>query len=64
MTKVPTSKERINSMPTECRLLILANSLDPDQAQHSVGQFRARTGSKLFDTLMVFPKEFFKKVVC
>ena len=31
-----------------------ANSLDPDQA--------GKTGSKLFDTQMVFLKEFFEKV--
>ena len=44
----------------KCRLLItFANSLDPDQARQNVGP---DLDPKLFDTLMVFPKEFFKKV--
>ena len=31
-------KSLVNSLPTECRLLItFANSLDPDQARHNVG---------------------------
>ena len=34
-----------------------ANSLDPDQDQQNVGP-----ESKLFDTLIVFLKEFFEKV--
>ena len=34
--------------------ITLANSLDPDQSR--------QTGSKLFDTLMVFLKEFCEKV--
>ena len=43
-----------------CRLLItFTNSLDPDQAQQNVG---LDLNLKLFDTLMVFLKEFFKKV--
>ena len=42
------------------RLLItLANSLDPDQARQHVGP---DLDPKLFDTLMVFLKEFFEKV--
>ena len=41
---------------SKCRLLItFTNSLDPDQA-------RACSGSKLFETLIVFLKEFFEKV--
>ena len=41
------------------RLLItFANSLDPDQAQQKKG---ARSGSKLFDTLMVFLKKLILK---
>ena len=36
-----------------------ANSLDPDQARQNVGP---DLDPKLFDTLMVFLKEFFKKV--
>ena len=42
-----------------CRpLMTLANSLDPDQANLTSG----RTGSKLFDILLIFLKEFFQKV--
>ena len=42
------------------RLLItFANNFDPDQARKKC---RAWSGSKLFDTLMVFLKEFFEKV--
>ena len=52
-------KEAFNSMPTECHLVItFANSLDPDQARHSVGP---DLGSNCFNTLMVFLKEFFQK---
>ena len=41
----------------KCRLLLTyGNSLDPYQAQHNVW-----SGSKLFDMLMEFLKEFFKK---
>ena len=43
-----------------CHLLItFANSLDPDQAQQNVGP---DLNLKLFNTLMVFLKEFFIKV--
>ena len=43
-----------------CRLLItFANSLDQDQDRQNVGPDLDR--SKLFDTLMVFLKEFFRK---
>ena len=43
-----------------CRLLIaFANSLDPDQAQ----QMPYLIWIKLFDTLMVFLKESFKKLI-
>ena len=53
----------LNSFPAIgdfCRLLItFANSLDPDQAQ----QCRVWSGSKLFDTLMVFLKDFLKKLI-
>ena len=38
-------------------VFIFSNSLDPDQAQ-----LGARSGSKLFDTLMAFLKEFYEKV--
>ena len=49
----------LNSLPTECHLLItFANSLDPDQARHSVGPDLSPNCL----TLMVFLKEFFKKV--
>ena len=52
-----------NSFPTSgdfCHLLItFANSLDPDQAWKKC---RAWSGSKLFDTLMVFLTDFFEKV--
>ena len=42
---------KVNSLSTECPLLItFANSFNPDQAR-----------SNLFDTLMVFMKEFFEK---
>ena len=44
-----------------CRLLItFANSLDPDQARQNV-EPDLDPKSKLFDTLMVFLKDFFKK---
>ena len=47
------------SLSTEGHLLItFANNLDPDQARQNVG---ARSGSKLFDSPMVFLKEFFEK---
>ena len=53
----------INSMPAGgdfCRLLIFfANSLDPVQAQQNVGP---DLDTKLFVTLMVFLKEFLKKI--
>ena len=39
-------------------LIIYANSLDPDQAQQNVGP----NLDQLFDTLMVFLKDFFEKV--
>ena len=43
-----------------CRQLItFTNSLDPDQNEQNVFQ---RSGSKLFDTLIVVLKEFFEKV--
>ena len=42
-----------------CRLLITnANSLDPDQDQHFVGP---DLNPNLFDTLLVFLKDFFEK---
>ena len=51
----------INSFPASgdfCRLLItFANSLNPDKARQN-----GRSESKLFDTLMVFLKDFLKKV--
>ena len=40
-------------------LMIFAISLDPDQ----VRQNRTRSGSKLFDTLVLFLKEFFEKKI-
>ena len=47
----------LNTFPASgdfcCLLITFANSLDQDQAW---------SGSKLFDTLMVFPKDFFEKV--
>ena len=50
MTPKHTALSNFSTLP----LLTFANSLEPDQA---------RSGSKLFDThLMVFLKEFFKKV--
>ena len=52
----------INYLPASgkfCHLLItFANSLDPDQTQHSVG---AWSGSKVFGTLVLFLKEYFEK---
>ena len=52
----------INSFPASgdfCHLLIIfANSLDPDQARKD----HARSGSKLFDTLKGFLKDFFEKL--
>ena len=43
-----------------CRQLIpFVYSLDPDQARQNVGPNLDR---KMFDTLMVFLKEFFEKV--
>ena len=51
-----------NSFPASgdfCRLLItFANSLNPDQARQD-----GRSESKLFDTLMVFLKDFLKKLI-
>ena len=38
-------------------LITFAKSMDPDQDHLNVG-----SGSKVFDTLMVFLKEFFEKV--
>ena len=48
---------KLTSLPAKfCRLLIIfANSLVPDQARHFVGP---DLGSKLFDTLIVFLKDF------
>ena len=40
-------------------MIIIANILDPDQARQKV---RPDLDPKLFDTLMVFLKEFFKEV--
>ena len=40
-------------------LITFANSLDPDQDQWNIGP---DLGSKLFDTLIVFLKEFLEKV--
>ena len=55
--KLSFKLELINSLPTSnsfsCLIINFANSLEPDQA---------RSGSKLFDTLMVFLKEFSEKV--
>ena len=42
-----------------CLLIAFANSLDPDQARQSI---EPDQDSKLFDTLMVFLKEYFEKV--
>ena len=39
--------------------MTFANSLDPDQAP---AKYQAWSGPKLFDTMMVFLKEFFQKV--
>ena len=39
-----------------------ANSLEPDQAQQNPTKCCAWSGSKLFDTLIAFLKEFFKNV--
>ena len=51
---------RLNSFPASgnfyCLLITFGNSLDPDQ------KCWAWSGSKLFDTLMVFLKDFYKKV--
>ena len=46
----------LNSLPTTCSV-ISANSLDPD-----IMSGMLKTGSKLFDTMIVFLKEFFEKV--
>ena len=51
----------INSLPASSNklMLIFANSLDPDQARQNV---EPEQDPKLFDTLIVFPKDFpFKK---
>ena len=45
----------INSLPTSV-LIIFINSLDQDQEWQNVGP-----DSKMFDTLMLFSKEFFKE---
>ena len=53
----------VNSLPASgkfCRLLItFANSLDPDQDLQKVGP---DLDPNLFDTLIVFLKDFFEKV--
>ena len=50
-----------NSFPTSgdfcCLLITFANSLDPDRAWQNI----TWSGSKLFDTLVVFLKDFLKK---
>ena len=51
---IKTNKIQYASLSNSLSTCTLANSLDPDQAQ--------RSGSKLFDILMVFQKEFFQKV--
>ena len=55
--------EPLNSFPASgnfCHLLLtFASSLDPDQAQQNVGP---DLDPNLFDTLMVFLKDFFEKV--
>ena len=52
-----------NSLPASgkfcCPLITFANSLDPDQSPQNVGP---GLDPKCVNTLMVFLKEFFKKV--
>ena len=41
-------------------LITFANTLDPDRHRQNI--FPVRSGSKLFDALIVFLKEFLKKL--